>query len=495
MDDVSETDSLLHKEEENNSVNSNKGFTWRRACIIPVLIFYFYALGILLYAIPEYIQSRVKESLEKTSHNGLQQLDDNLTEKARGFSPCHQNKTSPEYSLYTKVQQESAKWMIYVGLASYLPAIVSNLVFGSYSDVLGRRFVFGFCTLGNALRCVVITLVIRYEASLLLVLLGTFIDSVTGSFTVFFAVLFSYVSDITEPDKTRTVAIVLFELMLGVTISVSSLATGYFIKNEGFFYPMLAATILSALALVCSVTIIPETLTQRNRRENKSLIDNLIRSVKFYIRADSNRCKYLLLILSFTFVAIPNMNRMSLEALYQLGRPFCWDASRIGWFGTVKITCMSFIGMGSVFILHRCLKDDGIALVGNIFGMASFIVEGLARTDAVLYTVPLIASVSFLPIPMIRSLMSSITAPEDQGALFASIGAIETVCTLLGSLTNNIVYSATMSIMNGFVFLVCAASTLIGSLFLIAFMVINGKQEDSNLTQEVIIPDVDVTNS
>ena len=26
-------------------------------------------------------------------------------------------------------------------------------------------------------------------------------------------------------------------------------------------------------------------------------------------------------------------------------------------------------------------------------------------------------------------------------------------------------------------------------------MVINGKQEDSDLTQEVIIPDVDVTNS
>lgn len=492
MDDIAEAEPLLPKEE---SVNSNKGFTLRRAFVIPVLILNFYALGIILYAIPEYIQSRVKEALE--NHKQLPHLDVDITQKH--VSPCDQNKSSPDYHLHTEIQQESAKWMIYLALASYLPAFISNIVLGSYSDVLGRKFVLGISTLGNVLRCTVITLVIHYKASLLLVVLGTFIDGATGSFTLFFAALFSYVSDITHPDKTRTVAIVLFELLLGLTISVSSFVTGYFIKFEGYFYPMLTATILSALASILSVTTVPETLNQRNRGDNKSFITNLKRSVNFYISSDSRlkRSKYLLLIFSFTFVAIPNLNRMSLETLYQLGHPFCWDASKIGWFGTIKVTCMSLIGMGSIFLLHKCLKDDCIALIGNVFGMASLVVEGLATTNAVLYTVPLIASLSFLPIPMIRSMMSSITAPEDQGALFASIGAVETLCSLLGSLTNNIVYSATLSVMNGFVFLVCAASTFIAILFLIAYMYVNGKQEVSVVLEEIEYdpPDVRPVNS
>ena len=41
--------------------------------------------------------------------------------------------------------------------------------------------------------------------------------------------------------------------------------------------------------------------------------------------------------------------------------------------------------------------------------------------------------------------------------MFASIGAIEMVCSILGALTGNLVYSATLSIMNGFVFLVLGA--------------------------------------
>ena len=379
MCDSGETEKLVQNEQHKDD---NKGFTCRRAFVIPVLILYFYALGVLVYAIPEYVQSRVKESLENEKHkNGHEGTGKNI-------SPCVQNQSSPEYHLHTKIQQESAKWMVYVALASYLPALISNLVFGSYSDVLGRKFVFGISTLGCTLRCVIITIVIQYKASLMFIVLGTFIDGASGSAMVFFAVLFSYVSDITNPDKTRTFAIVLFELLLGVTVSVSSLLTGYFINYKGYFYPMLTATIMLAVAFILSVTIIPETLHHGNRGENKSCVSNVVRCIKLYVSPDSrpNRCKYILLIISFTFMAIPNLNRMSLEALYQLGRPFCWDPSKIGWFGTVKITCMSLLGLGSVFIFNKCLKDDTIALIGNISGLVSFVVEGLATTSAVLYT-------------------------------------------------------------------------------------------------------------
>ena len=53
------------------------------------------------------------------------------------------------------------------------------------------------------------------------------------------------------------------------------------------------------------------------------------------------------------------------------------------------------------------------------------------------------------------------------GALFASIGSVETLCSLLGTLTNNIVYAATLTIMNGFVFLVCAGCNFFAVIFLL----------------------------
>ena len=396
MDDSSETERLIPKNEEDDSnkkanevsTDNHKGLTCRRLCIVPVMILYFYTMGIIFFAVPEYIQSRVKEDIESEKHKTP--LTGNTSHEGSDIdiSPCEQNTSSPEYQIHTEIQQQSAKWLMYIGLAGSIPALVSNLVFSSYSDVLGRRFVFGISTLGFTIRCIAVTLVVHFKANLLFIILGTLVDSASGSATVFFAVQFSYISDITHADKRRSVAIVLCELILGVTVSVSSLVTGYFIKYTGFFYPTLTATVLCAIAFILSVTIIPETLHHRNRSENKSCLRNVIRSVKLYTAPGTQRkrCKYLLLIISFTFMAIPSLNRMSLEALYQLGRPFCWDASKIGWFGTVKISCMSFIGLGSVFLLHRCLKDDSIAIIGNISGIISFIVEGLAKTDLILYT-------------------------------------------------------------------------------------------------------------
>ena len=342
-----------------------------------------------MYAVPEYVQSRVAEIVKSDwhRHSGTTETKQDAVTK---YHPCASNHSSPEYKLHTDIQQESAKWLLYVGLCSYIPALFSNLILGSYSDVLGRKFVFGICTVGNTLRCFIFTVVIHTKASLLFLLLGTLLDGVMGSFTVYFAVLFSYVSDITKPDRTRTLTIVFVELILGLTISISSFASGYFIRSKGFLYPMLTATILSAVTSICSILCLPETFPLRDRSGTKSCIANVKRSAKFYVFSESQSriktCKYILLLLCFTFVAIPNMNRMTMEALYQLGRPFCWNPSKIGLYGTLRVACMSVVGIVVVCALKKCLKDDSIAAIGCVFGIASFIVEGLASTDAVLYT-------------------------------------------------------------------------------------------------------------
>ena len=107
----------------------------------------------------------------------------------------------------------------------------------------------------------------------------------------------------------------------------------------------------------------------------------------FYFKQESKikRLKYILLILSFTFVAIPALNRGGLETLYQLGRPFCWTATKIGWFGAMKTGLASLMGMAGVFILQKVFADDTIGLIGTLSGLFSLVIEGMATSNFVMY--------------------------------------------------------------------------------------------------------------
>ncbi|KAH3868256.1 hypothetical protein DPMN_031397 [Dreissena polymorpha] len=92
---------------------------------------------------------------------------------------------------------------------------------------------------------------------------------------------------------------------------------------------------------------------------------------------------------------------------------------------------------------------------------------------------------------MIRSLMSSLTPADKQGAVFGSIGAVETFCSLIGALSNNVIYLGTIKIMNGLVFLIMGAITCIGVVFILAYMYVARTRPpddgDERTTKEVII--------
>ncbi|WAR29779.1 S46A3-like protein [Mya arenaria] len=134
----------------------------------------------------------------------------------------------------------------------------------------------------------------------------------------------------------------------------------------------------------------------------------------------------------------------------------------------------------------ECMKDDIIAMLGTAIGIASYVVEGFAH-GSIIWLVPVLSAPTGLPIPMIRSLMSALTPADKQGALFASIGAVETLCALIGSVSNNAIYSATLTIMNGFVFEIMAAFTLIGVIFLVAYIFVARLMKDTDSRDDITI--------
>lgn len=72
-----------------------------------------------------------------------------------------------------------------------------------------------------------------------------------------------------------------------------------------------------------------------------------------------------------------------------------------------------------------------------------------------------------IPVPLIKGLMSRITPAEKQGALFAGIGAVAASCNVLGAVFANGIYTATVSIYRGFVYLMMAACCVLAMVFLL----------------------------
>jgi len=353
------------------------GFTLRRCMIFPVILFYFTGGGILLYTLPQYVQSVIRS---KYSSGG------NET-----FNACtHENKSDPAYQTYLLIQQESARWMIYLSLSSLIPTMFGNLIWVPLTDIYGRKFLLYQTIVCALVRLVLMALTIHYQWSLVYLLAGCALDGLSGSYFSFLAVMFTYSCDVTESGKKRTIAIIFMELQLAIVFTATSLFTGYLITDIGFLWPAVIASGCLVLAFLL-VFVVPETrhvqqlakesLARESRHARSS--DSAVRyerlhnedseqqairnstqsqnvtssesskpstlpvtalarvkqafsstgqAFRFYFssQSGSRRLKYVLLMAGFTFMTIPYLTRGGMEILYQLGQPFCWSATKIG---------------------------------------------------------------------------------------------------------------------------------------------------------------------
>lgn len=367
-------------------------FIPRRYVVFVVFICYFLAGGIFAHACPQYTQHVVKEKYKNAENNSFS--------LRRNGSICYLNKTDPSFKVFTHIQQDTAKWSMAYPIASKLPALVTNLIWSSYSDVIGRKIVFIICLSGATARMFLFTFVVGFDLSLGFIVFGSVIDGLTGSFTTLFAVMFSYVSDITTPGKQRTIVIIMSELFRSISITVSAVGSGYVISRGGFLTTALLCVVIEVTGLLIAVCLLPETL--RNHRNNgmaakpttdgrsscvKRMLIIISETFMFYFKESpgNHRQRYILLILGFLFYGIAGMNRASIETLYLLGRPFCWTATKIGWFHAIKTAISAMCAMSITYGFRKHISDDTIATFSVTLVGVSYIVEGVANNEYVLY--------------------------------------------------------------------------------------------------------------
>ena len=304
-------------------------------------------------------------------------------------------------------------------LALVLPALVTIIPIGAYSDYLGRRFLFLIAIVGFFFQDGVAAVVVLLDLDLNWLFLGVLLSGCCGGpFTTDLAV-YAYTADNTPASGVRTLSIALAGAGSALSTIAGLLGGGYFIQDVGFFYPLLTSNLLLLLAIVLTAAFLEETNplrasggsirewppllvamksvfgfyfsrsasaepAARNGRSHDSLSSE---EVDIVHRTDTRdrRLEYSLGIAVFFFSVLPSIGLENINMLYEMNEPFCWDSKTIGVFNTLRAILQHFLSIGALRTLSWRMREEWIGAMGFVSMGGGFLVMAFATHDWMLY--------------------------------------------------------------------------------------------------------------
>ena len=133
------------------------------------------------------------------------------------------------YKKREDVQAESSLITTKCSLLEGIPQIVMVMIYGAYSDEMGRKLTIMIPYFGGAACAISICLVIVLDLPIYIYYIGSIINGFSGSYGTMLAGTFAYIADTTTVEQ-RTVAIGMVEASLGLSMVISNFGVGYWLK-------------------------------------------------------------------------------------------------------------------------------------------------------------------------------------------------------------------------------------------------------------------------
>ena len=406
----------------------------------------------------------------------------NISTSGANTSACDSddktNSSSTSSDKYDQLQAQVSDMMEYLSYVNSLTAMVMAIFISSSSDYVGRRTTFIIAFTGMSINMILQTLIVCFHLPLWIYYIAVGIGGLTGAW---FSVVISFLSvtaDITKGTSSRVLWVTIVAAMFNVSSAGSVICIGFIIQDSNYELAISITCVSVILAYIVIVVFLPETCPKPEEKAKYNPIVGIKQLLSFFIFDGTLRKKltFSVLLLMFLLVAMKDGSLDVMDTLYQLHQPFCWSPSMIGYYKALKQGCSQFLMVFLLKFLQTCgIKDDYIALVGLLFQTGQFVLEGLAATTWQLLLVPVIGIQGYLVIPTLRALMSTLAAPDKQGALFGSICVVEALGAFVSSALYNSVYSATVFTFPGSVYLVMAGCNLLA--FFLFFVYLKVKED------------------
>ncbi|KAF0030490.1 hypothetical protein F2P81_017221 [Scophthalmus maximus] len=411
----------------------------------PVLFLSMFSLALQAPLSTQYLWDRISEDL---GYNGSKR------------SECGNSSASPD-PLQKEVETLTAHWNLYISLAGFSVGLLVVPFLGSWSDRAGRRPVLILPNFGLALQAVVYLVVMYLKLPVVYFLLGRMLSGLSGDFNAILAGCFAYVAD-TSDRRSRTFRVAVLEACLGLSGMLASIIGGQWRRAQGYINPfwlVLATNLAAALYAYLFVreSVLPDPgaklLTTRHYKAVWQLYSTGGSSSEAGGRF--HRSKLWLYTLCFFLVVTVHFGSRELYVLYELSSPLCWGPALIG-YGSAAQHLAYLTSLLGLKLMQLCLEDSWVAIVGLASNVIGLVVFSVADTTQLMFTGYGLCFLFMAATPVLRSKLSKLVDPSEQGALFASVACVESLCFLVGSGIFNSLYPATLHFMKGFTFLFAA---------------------------------------
>ncbi|XP_065137081.1 proton-coupled folate transporter [Paramisgurnus dabryanus] len=384
----------------------------------------------------------------------MQYLWDRISEDVgyNGSKAVGCNASTIDDPLQKEVETLTAHWNMYINLGGFLVGLFTVTFLGSWSDRAGRRPVLIIPSLGLAIQAAVYLIVMYLKLPVYWFLIGRIFSGLSGDFNAILAGCFSYVADISGRGS-RTFRVAILEACLGIAGMFASIIGGHWRKAQGYINPFWLVLATNLAAALYAYLFVPESVTPDP--EAKLLSTRHHRAVyRLYTSNEQQgrRTNLWLYTCCFFLLVFVHLGCRELYVLYELSAPLCWGSELIG-YGSAANNLTYLTSLIGLKLMKYCLKDFWVALVALTSNITGLIVISVANTTAIMFTGYGLCFLSMACTPVLRSKLSKLVDPSEQGALFASVACVEGLCSLVSSAVFNSLYPATLHFMRGFPFI------------------------------------------
>ncbi|XP_036381082.1 solute carrier family 46 member 3 [Megalops cyprinoides] len=421
----------------------------------PIVAIYAFASFLVFPLVQQYVYRRLWQELTNTTYP-----------VADDISRCATN-SSNHSSYHEEVQKAASLFSLYSELFSMIPSLIVTLILVAYSDHRGRKITIILPLVGSLIYTISFLAISFFELNLYLLIASNFVSSLFGGVGTLLGGCFSYIADLCEDGKQKTLRMAGVDMVIGLLSGVASLSTGYFLRAAGFNWPFFTSSLFQFANLLYAIFVLEETMRPPDpllapEGPSRPAMQKLVYGVYQLFAAASRRRNTLvvLLLLTFTFYCFANMGGMSMITLYELNEPLCWSEILIG-YGSALSTIVFITSFIGVSVFSRCLGNGTIVFIGLLSVMSGLVMVAFAKTTLMMFLVRVPMLLAIMPAPVLRSMMSKAVSKSEQGALFACVAFLESLSSNVAFAVFSSLYAATVAWYSGFCFLLAAGLCLI----------------------------------
>ena len=440
------------KDGENSHVSLHQDYEGRRSMWFPSIsslslskikyVFIPVEIAVFLYMYSAYFHSEIYQQYfyQQSAHNVL-----NLSSN---FSGCLNQSDIVEMSsneTFAVIQDETNHLALVTSIVSLVPSILVVIVIGGFIDKFGRKPVMLFIFTGHIVQAVVGILVTYFNLNMYLLLIGGFASAITGGFGAVLVAAYAYIADIT-PKRWLTIRMGFLQLFLFGGAAASSASSDSWLGSNGCdFHPTMWLMIALAVLSLFYILILPESLTDERRNEllikPKRGIKAWIVGLKIYLLPTFLTVrKYWKLLSATAVISLAVLNETGAQQImtyFLQNKPLEWSLQRISLYNTIiTVThCVTLLLVLPIMVILR-FPDPLISLIGVLVASGMITIYGFAKHSWPFWIICIgkkkldvmvtcilhilggsLRSMEAIVIPALRSLISKLVPPDDQGEL------------------------------------------------------------------------------